>query len=274
MKKALIAAGVVALMFAGVASAHEVLRHTFRLNPGACRVVGHVRVCAKHGHPKTSVRAVTAPPVTVTITKTVTVAPPTPTPAEQAEQYVARVTWAAEASDPTRPKGEIVALAAMNYVADNHVNLFMRSYLKEHGGIPSLKTANEMLAAEAGLCGNAADVFATIVRHFGYQVRSVAFYYADPPGTQDGHTAAEVYYDGGWHYFDPTFSLYWRDASTGNVLDIGTARAGGGVEHKNNELLFNVIENPRDPGGGGVSDSWFELDPTTTVQLDLTSLDG
>jgi transglutaminase-like putative cysteine protease len=198
-----------------------------------------------------------------------------PTPLAAAEQYMARVVWAAEATDPARPTGEIVALAALGYVADNHVNLFMRSYLLTHGGLPPLATANATLAAQAGLCGNAAIVFATLVRHLGFTVRSVGFYYDDPPGAPNGHTAAEVYYGGGWHYFDPTFSLYWRDASSGNVLDIHTVRASGGIEHKNNDLLFNVIENPRDRGGGGTgSDTWFETDPATTVLLNAASLNG
>ena len=106
-------------------------------------------------------------------------------------------------------------------------------------------------------------------------MRSVQFYYDDPPGTPNGHVAAEVFYDGAWHYFDPTFSLYWRNAESLNILNITTVRATGGVEHKNNDLLFNVIENPRDQWNGGTGrDSAFETDPTTTVVLDGASLNG
>lgn len=189
-----------------------------------------------------------------------------PTPLEAAEQYLDRVVWAAEATDPKRPAGEIVSIAAMNYVADNHVNLFMRSYLLEHGGLPSLSTAGEILGAQAGLCGNAEIAFEALVRHFGYDVHRANFYYDDPPGTPDGHTAAEVYYNGAWHFFDPTFGLYWRGPD-GNVLDINTVRTSGGIEHKNDDLLFNIIEDERDAGGSGVSDTWFETDPTTVVDV-------
>lgn len=187
-----------------------------------------------------------------------------PTPLQAAYQYMERIVWAAEATDPSRPKGEIVALAAMDYVADNHVNLFMRSYLLEHGGLPALTTADAILTAQAGLCGNAEIAFESLVRHFGFDVRRANFYYSDP--APQGHTAAEVYYGGSWHFFDPTFSLYWRGAA-GDVLAITTVRANGGIEYKNNALLFNVIENKRDAGGGGISDTWFETDPTTVVQL-------
>lgn len=186
-----------------------------------------------------------------------------PTSLLAAEQYLDRVVWAAEATDPNRPKGEIVSLEAMNYVADNHVNLFMRAYLLNHGGLPSLATANDILTAQAGLCGNAEIAFEALVRHFGFDVRRVNFYYDDPASVPDGHTAAEVYYDGAWHFFDPTFSIYWRGAG-GGVLDINTVRASGGTEHKNNDLLFNVIENERDPLGDG-DDSWFETAPGTLV---------
>lgn len=190
-----------------------------------------------------------------------------PTPLEAADQYMERVVWAAKATDPERPLGEIVSLAAMDYVTDNHVNLFMRSYLLEHGGLPSLTTPNGIFTAQAGLCGNAEIAFEALVRHFGFNVRRANFYYSDPG--PDGHTAAEVYYGGAWHFFDPTFGLYWRGAAgtDGNVLDITTVRTSGGIEHKNDALLFNVIEDKRDAGGGGVSDTWFETDPTTVVQL-------
>jgi TolA-binding protein len=188
-----------------------------------------------------------------------------PTPLEAAEQYLDRVVWAAEATDPSRSHGEIVSLAVMNYVADNHVSLFMRAYLQAFGAWENPTTANSILAVQAGLCGNAAIVFEALVRHFGYQVRSVELYYDDPPGSPNGHSSAEVYYDGAWHFLDPTFGLYYTDATTGNILDLTTTRADGGVEHKNDALLFNVIENPRDAGGD--NDSWFVTDPSTVVEI-------
>jgi hypothetical protein len=56
---------------------------------------------------------------------------------------------------------------------------------------------------------------------FGYDVRSVQFYYG-PDGSWN-HIADEISYDGGWHYFDPTFGVYYE--SGGNVLAIADARA-------------------------------------------------
>ena len=35
--------------------------------------------------------------------------------------------------------------------------------------------------------------------------------------TPDGHVAVEVQYDGGWHFFDPTYGQFWTDSS-GKVL--------------------------------------------------------
>lgn len=201
-----------------------------------------------------------------------------PSPLEAAEQYVSREVEGAELTDPLRPAGEVASLAAMEYVETN-VSFMERVWRLRHGlpvpgdtpGYPV--TANSIFTTGAGQCAAHAFAFAALMRHLGYPVRSVSFYYDDPPGTPGGHTSTEVYYGGAWHYFDPSFDLYWTDAA-GNVLDITTERAVGGIEHKANALLFNVIENPKDAGGGGTSDSWFETDPATRVVLDENHLGG
>jgi len=187
-----------------------------------------------------------------------------PTPAAVAEER-REVAWAEYADKGTGTPysdGQLVGLSAMNYVV-GHVSTGAYGYLELFGGTLPTSKPDSILGMQAGICGHAALTFAAIVQHFGYSVRSVQFYYMTPDGTPDSHIADEVFYDGGWHFFDPTFGVYWTDAN-GNALAITDARAGGGTEHKDWASFTNFMEDPWYAG----DDTAFETDPTTTVVLD------
>jgi len=126
---------------------------------------------------------------------------------------------------------------------------------------PYRENVNTVLAIQTGICVHAERSFAAIVEHFGFRVRDVGFDFVDPTGAPDSHSAAEVFYDRGWHFFDPTYGQFWTDPA-GNVLSINDVRAGQGVEHRNDASFTNVIEDRGAPGG---KDTWFETDPATTV---------
>ena len=162
---------------------------------------------------------------------------------------------------------QLIAEAAMDYVA-GHVSDTEYGYLEiSHHKVPSSR-ASAALKAQAGICTGAAVTFASIVHHFGLPVRSVNFYYDDPApaNTPDGHVAVEVQYDGGWHFFDPTYGQFWTD-STGKVLSLGDVRAGEGSEQKNVAAFTNVFE---DAVYG--DDAWFITDPTTKIAYRATRL--
>jgi Transglutaminase-like superfamily len=184
-----------------------------------------------------------------------------PTPLSVAVQQVQHeVAWA-EGGGPAYSHATLTALAAMDYVV-GHVSVAEYGYLEVKGLPLPAHTPDAVLGAQAGLCGETSLAFAVILQRLGYQVRRVAFYWTFADGTPDGHTAAEVSYDGGWHYFDPTFGQYWTDAS-GNVLSITDARLGGGTRHKNDFTFTNLIEDPWFAG----DDTSFETDPATTVVI-------
>jgi hypothetical protein len=189
-----------------------------------------------------------------------------PTPLAVAEEQVRReVAWAEyqfRFGGPQYPDAEVVALSAMNYVV-GHVSTGSYGYTLHFGGAFPSSDPNDILGMQSGICGHAALTFAAIVKHFGYQVRSVQYYFIAPNQTDDSHIADEVYYDGGWHYYDPTFGVYWTDAG-GNVLSITDVRANGGTEHKDLASFTNVVE---DPWWGG-DDTAFETDLATNVVLD------
>jgi transglutaminase-like putative cysteine protease len=163
--------------------------------------------------------------------------------------------------------GRLVAQAAMDYVVE-HVSPTAYGYLEIFGGQLPGPTPDAVLGAQAGLCGDAALAFAAIVKQLGLGARSVQFYYDDPGNVPDSHIAVEVSYDGGWHYYDPTFGVFYTDA-TGNVLPITDVRAGSGTEQKDELTFTNLVENTFYG-----DDTWFVTDPTTVVEIDKQPFTG
>jgi hypothetical protein len=157
--------------------------------------------------------------------------------------------------------GEYVAEAAMDYVI-GHVRTGAYGYLEGIGAPlpPYLEPVNEVLATQTGICGQAERTFAAIVEALGFQVHDIGFEFVDPNGAPDAHSAAEVYYDGGWHFFDPTFGQFWTDTA-GNVLSIADVRSGHGTRVKDNAAFLNLIED----ASSGSDYTWFETDPSTYV---------
>lgn len=191
-----------------------------------------------------------------------------PTPLAVALEQVRReITWAGGASPLS---GQLVAQAALDYTV-GHVSVGAYGYMESYDGLvaaPPWGNINQILAQQAGICPHAARVFATIVAHFGFPVRDVEFAYTDWNGSKGGHTAAEVYYDGGWHFFDPTFGVFYTDTA-GHVLSITDARSGGAIMQKDAAAFTNLIEDAAWQGGNDVA---FELDPSTTLAFDTGSL--
>ena len=184
----------------------------------------------------------------------------TPLPLAVAVEQVRHEVAYVRGGVPWYSRGQLVSEAAMDYVA-GHVSDTEFGYLRWVGGRLPSAHPNSALRSQAGICAAAAVTFAAIVHRFGFPVRSVIFNYLDLPPSEapDGHVAVEVLYDGGWHFFDPTYGLFWTDAD-GSVLSVGEARAGRGTLQKNVASFTNVFE---DAIFG--DDTWFETDPATEV---------
>lgn len=156
----------------------------------------------------------------------------------------------------------------MDYVV-GHVSTGAYGYLEMvydeppggHDLPPYDEAVNTILASQTGICVHAERAFAAIVRALGFRVRDIGFDFVDPGGAPDSHSAAEVYYDGGWHFFDPTFGQFWTDDG-GEVMPIAEVRVAGGTLHRDDAAFTNLIEDQGMPAGG---DTWFETDPSTTV---------
>lgn len=186
-------------------------------------------------------------------------APPPPS-AAAIKQVQDEVAWAQAGSDP-RPTGELDALSAMNYVV-GHVSTAEYGYLEITGGTLPDPTTDSILGSHAGICGQATIAFAGIMSQLGLQVRSAQFYFDAPGSVPDSHIAVEVYYAGGWHFYDPTFGVYWTDVN-GGAMSITDVRVAGGTEHKDTASFTNVVEDPWFNG----DDTAFLTDPSTDVVI-------
>jgi transglutaminase superfamily protein len=186
-----------------------------------------------------------------------------PTPLSVAVAQVQREVGYAEWYKVGAPysHGRLIAQAAMDYVL-GHVSLTAYGYLEIFGGPLPGHTPDSVLGRQAGVCGHAALTFAAIVKRLGLPARSVQFYFQDPGNVPNNHIAVEVFYDGGWHYFDPTFGLFWIDAS-GNALSIADARSGSGTLQKDTLAMTNLV---LDTHYGDATA--FETDPATVVTID------
>jgi hypothetical protein len=160
--------------------------------------------------------------------------------------------------------GQLVSQAAMDYVV-GHVNAPAYGYLTTIAGVGVPAMPDPILSVQAGICGHAALTYAAIVRHFGYSVRSVQFYYG--PGGAWNHIADEVSYDGDWHYFDPTFGIYYQEA--GDVLSITDARTAtdpASLLVQDDSLFWTAVV--RQAHNTELSDVSFATDPDTAVVID------
>jgi transglutaminase superfamily protein len=192
-----------------------------------------------------------------------------PEPLAVAVEQVRREVAYAERYDGGVPyaHGRLVAQAAMDYVVE-HVSPTAYGYLEIFGGQLPGSSPDAALGAQAGICGDAALVFAAIVKRLGLPARSVQFYYDDPGSVPDSHIAVEVSYDGSWHYFDPTYAVFWTD-TTGDVLSIADVRAGSGTQQKDELTFTNLVENTFYG-----DDTWFMTDPATVVEIDKQPFTG
>jgi hypothetical protein len=158
--------------------------------------------------------------------------------------------------DPSASDGYVISLAAMNYVV-GHVLAGVYGY-RVFTGLSMPWDAERALKMQAGICGTAAFTFAAIVRQFNLPVRSVQFYY----GTNN-HIAVEVFYDGAWHYFDPTWGAVFSDA-TEPVLSIGQARSGPFQLQRDQTLLWGEFTP--------LSDLTVLTAPSTVVEIGKDAL--
>jgi hypothetical protein len=151
----------------------------------------------------------------------------------------------------------LVCVAAMNHVVWS-VNPFAWASRVANGEPLPSADAESALERQAGLCGHAAITYAAIVSAFELPVRPVQFYWRSSFGDRS-HIACEVFYADAWHFFDPTWGVFYEQG--GIVLGIESVRAGAACTLRRDETLLYAL----------IGDSWADLDcltdPTTRVEV-------
>jgi hypothetical protein len=187
-----------------------------------------------------------------------------PDPLQVAVTDVQREVIDAQGGETGSYDPQLVAEAAMDYTY-GHVRSAVFGYfedLYDEGPTgPDMLSytapVETILADQEGICVHHERVFAAIVEAFGLPVRDVGFDYIKANGDHESHSTAEVYYSGGWHFFDPTFGVLYEDAA-GDVLSIADARSGADtVTTVKDDAGFQNLLNP--------DSTSFELDPATSV---------
>jgi hypothetical protein len=76
------------------------------------------------------------------------------------------------------------------------------------------RTAELALEMGAGICTQSMAAAMTLYERLGVTARRL-----DVMHPSGGHTTTEVWYDGDWHWFDPTFGYFYRDPA-GDPSDV------------------------------------------------------
>ncbi|MGD9603292.1 MAG: transglutaminase family protein [Gammaproteobacteria bacterium] len=83
------------------------------------------------------------------------------------------------------------------------------------GEVERYKTSAEYIRDQAASCGGFAMAFSDLVRLLGVPARYLgAFGFSDPSYGVGSHALVEVFYDGSWHLFDPTFGVFFYSRAT------------------------------------------------------------
>jgi transglutaminase-like putative cysteine protease len=99
------------------------------------------------------------------------------------------------------------------------VNRYVADKLNYEGKDPS-SSRRTVLERGSQFCGELAGAMATVLAAANFKTRQIDMTEGgERPGT---HVVVEVYYDGGWHLFDPTYGTVYRrrDGEVANYQDL------------------------------------------------------
>lgn len=91
------------------------------------------------------------------------------------------------------------------------INWWVHTHLYQVDPEPP-NTYLKILEQRRGQCGSSSFVFQGLVKRLDLKTRSVGLFCIP---RQNGHVAAEVWYAGAWHFFDPSFGVFF--SSNGKV---------------------------------------------------------
>jgi hypothetical protein len=100
------------------------------------------------------------------------------------------------------PRAQLAAESALTYVQAR----LSPAIHAANGGATDLDSAFRL---QAGLCGDIVEAFLQILERSGVRAMPVQFFYAID-GVRQNHVAAQAWWNGGWHYVDPTWGALFE----------------------------------------------------------------
>ena len=87
-------------------------------------------------------------------------------------------------------------------------------------------TVEQCLESRAGICGNQVECFLLLAKQLDLRSRSVEFYmHGEQPSGNSSHIGVEVYFSGGWKFFDVTWGTYFQNLD--GICSIAEVRENG-----------------------------------------------
>jgi hypothetical protein len=102
-------------------------------------------------------------------------------------------------------------------------------------------TATKILTEGHAICGGMSISFQTLARMSGLPARYIGIFGVVERGS---HALAEVYYDGQWHLYDPTYGLFFYSESDYNQAGHIASLAEVLATATENWYLFKAIDRP------------------------------
>lgn len=88
-------------------------------------------------------------------------------------------------------------------------------------GIPTQNKPEHVLLEKIGACGDFSNVLVALAAVSGIKGRVITL--ANYP-ERLGHVVTEIFIDGKWRLFDPTYGLYFKDSKTGDIMSFEELR--------------------------------------------------
>lgn len=114
---------------------------------------------------------------------------------------------------------ELAAISAMQMV-NTLVSEYRAETAKNASPAESYRS-NEAVRAlrfSAGDCYTKVYTMMEILKYLHIPAREINYWHIG--GTNIGYAGCEVYYNGSWHYFDPTWGMYFRNAKKKKILSL------------------------------------------------------
>jgi hypothetical protein len=108
---------------------------------------------------------------------------------------------------------QLTAGKATDHEKIESVNRFVASKLNYEETARTYPTPRDIIERGSRYCGSLALAMATIIEAGGYRARWVDL--IDKTTDPTSHVAVEVYYESGWHLYDPTYGVFFTNSGGG-----------------------------------------------------------